>query len=434
MQSIKNKIQKTLISKPQWVFVIFASLAAFLTYSCMYAFRKTFTVATFDNEFLFGIDYKIWLITSQLIGYTLSKFIGIKLVSEMKPQNRAKYILIVIGIAQLALFLFAVTPPPWNIVWMFLNGLPLGVVWGLVFSYIEGRKTTEILGAVLSISFIFASGFVKSVGKYILLHYKVSEYWMPFVVGTIFIFPLIISVWLLNMIPPPDAKDVELRMERLPMTGSQRKEFLVNFVSILIPLTTIYVFLTILRDIRDNFAAEIWLELGMGNAPEIFTTAEIPVGLGVLLIIALMVFVKNNRMALHASLALIAIGIGICAVATIAFNMNMLSGILWMIMIGFGLYLGYISYQALLFERFIATFKQAGNIGFLFYFSDAIGYLGSVSTFVMKNFFSPTISWVKFLSNIIIYLSAVSVILFIYIFFSMQKKYRSVPTTNIQIN
>jgi len=426
MNFIQHKIQRFLDNKPQWVFVVFASLTAFFTYSCMYAFRKTFTVATFDNEFLFGIDYKIWLISSQLIGYTLSKFIGIKLVSEMKSQNRSYFILAVIGIAQLALLLFAITPRPWNIIWMFFNGLPLGLVWGLVLSYLEGRKTTEIMASVLSISFIFASGFVKSVGKYLLLNYNVSEYWMPFVVGCLFLVPLIVSVWLLNMIPAPTADDIQHRTVRLPMNANERKLFLKNFAAILIPVTAIYVFLTVLRDIRDNFAAEIWLELGMGNTPEIFTTAEIPVGIGVLLIVGLMSVVKSNKAALNTSFAFIAIGFAISMLATVAFQMQLINGVAWMILIGFGLYLGYITYQAMLFERFIATFKQAGNIGFLFYFSDAIGYLGSVSAFVLKNFYSANISWLNFLMQLVIFLSAISFLLFILTGIFLHKKYKTI--------
>ena len=167
-------IRKNLGSRNEVFFVIFAIMAAFFTYSSMYAFRKPISVATFEGMELWGIHYKIWLISSQLIGYTLSKFIGIKLVSEMKAQNRAVSILIVIGVAQLALFLFAVTPRPYNIIWMFFNGLPLGVVWGLVFSFLEGRRTTELLAAGVSVSFIFSSGFVKSVGKYLMQKFDIS--------------------------------------------------------------------------------------------------------------------------------------------------------------------------------------------------------------------------------------------------------------------
>ena len=58
-------------------FVIFAALAAFITYLSMYAFRKPFSAGTFDGLAIWGIDYKILLIISQLIGYTLSKYLGI---------------------------------------------------------------------------------------------------------------------------------------------------------------------------------------------------------------------------------------------------------------------------------------------------------------------------------------------------------------------
>lgn len=424
--SVKDKLQKALGKQPQWVFVVYATLSAFLTYSCMYAFRKTFTVATFEDQFFMGVHYKIWLITSQLIGYMLSKFIGIKLVSEMKPHLRAKYIIVIVILAQIALFLFAVTPKPYNIIWMFVNGLPLGLVWGLVFSYLEGRRTTELLGAGVSVSFIFSSGFVKSVGKYLMVNYEISEYWMPFVTGLIFIIPLVTFVWLMNMIPPPNAEDVAHRTVRLPMNNGERKEFLNKFLVLLIPMTIIYVFLSVLRDVRDNFAAEIWNELGFGNTPGIFATAEIPVGLGVLVIVALMVVFKNNLKALNLSLLLVGLGFVVNILATFAFRADMISGVLWMITVGFGLYLGYIVYHALLFERFIATFQQVGNIGFLFYISDSVGYLGSVSSFMIKNFFSPDISWVTFLGDLSWILSLIALFLCIVTYFLIQTKHKKI--------
>ena len=66
---------------------------------------------------------------------------------------------------------------------MFLNGLPLGMIWGLVFGFMEGRRTSEVLGAVLCASFIVSSGAVKSVGKLLLAHWHVSPFWMPAAVG-----------------------------------------------------------------------------------------------------------------------------------------------------------------------------------------------------------------------------------------------------------
>lgn len=173
----------------------------------------------------FGIDYKILLITAQVFGYMLSKFIGIKVVSEITPNQRIKTILLLMGIAWIALLLFAITPSPYNIIFMFLNGIPLGMIWGLVFSFLEGRRNTELLGAGLSVSFIVASGLVKSVGKFLISNYQVSEFWMPFLVGLIFVPTLFLGIWMLHKIPPPSLEDEQHRTKRVPMSRAQRRNF-----------------------------------------------------------------------------------------------------------------------------------------------------------------------------------------------------------------
>ena len=131
------------------VFSAYCIIAAFGTYFCMYAFRKPFTAATYDDQVWLGIGFKTILVASQVTGYTLSKFLGIKVVSEMPAKYRAISILGLIAVAEVALFLFAVTPVPWNFVWLFVNGLPLGMVFGLVLGFLEGRRVTESLSAGL---------------------------------------------------------------------------------------------------------------------------------------------------------------------------------------------------------------------------------------------------------------------------------------------
>ncbi len=143
----QNRVTRFLKEAPAWLFSTYAIVAAFGTYFCMYAFRKPFTAATFDGvldvPFLPAVDYKIFLIISQVVGYCLSKFIGIKVVSEMSPGKRAMAIVGVITAAEVALLLFAITPRPYNAIFMFLNGIPLGMVWGLVFGFLEGRRISE---------------------------------------------------------------------------------------------------------------------------------------------------------------------------------------------------------------------------------------------------------------------------------------------------
>lgn len=191
-----------------------AAIAAFGVYFCMYAFRKPFAVASFSNLEFFGFDYKILIIIAQAVGYFISKFIGIKFISELKPQKRILFLLIFIGVAELALLGFAVVPAPYNILFMFINGIPLGMIWGIVFSYIEGRKTTEIIGLFLCSSFVVSSGVVKSAGKFLMDSFGITEFWMPFATGLVFIIPLIIFAVLLNKIPAPNEEDIALKKRK----------------------------------------------------------------------------------------------------------------------------------------------------------------------------------------------------------------------------
>jgi hypothetical protein len=120
----------------------------------MYGFRKSYAAATYSAESLFGIDYKFLLIISQTLGYVIAKWAGIKIVSEIKRVQRIKAILILIGFAELMLLLFGLVQHPWDILYLLLNGMSLGVIFGLVIGFLEGRRNTEFLMAGLCASFI----------------------------------------------------------------------------------------------------------------------------------------------------------------------------------------------------------------------------------------------------------------------------------------
>ena len=70
------------------LFIFWAGGAALLSYSLVYALRKPFTAATFDGLDFFGMDYKTVTSIVQIFGYFLSKLIGIKVISELKKENR----------------------------------------------------------------------------------------------------------------------------------------------------------------------------------------------------------------------------------------------------------------------------------------------------------------------------------------------------------
>ena len=175
MLQLIKKIQEDKY-RDNWV-AIYASLISFLTYASVYAFRKPFTVGSFsDAPLVFGLAYKDALVISQVIGYMVSKFYGIKFIAELKNIGRGKLILILIGFAWISLLLFALTPAPYNVVFLFTNGFPLGIIWGIVFSFVEGRKATDFIGATLAVSFIFSSGFVKSIAKTLQINFAITDW------------------------------------------------------------------------------------------------------------------------------------------------------------------------------------------------------------------------------------------------------------------
>lgn len=391
-------IRQYLQRAPSIVFISYAIVAAFGVYFCMFAFRKPFVVATYENTTLWGYDlsYKSALIISQILGYALSKFIGIKAIAELRSKYRAALLLSLIGLAELALLLFALTPAPWNVFLLFFNGLPLGMIWGIVVSYIEGRRFTEILGAGLSASFIVASGAVKSVGEWLMLQFHVGEFWMPFVTGALFIIPMLFFVYLLEQIPPPNAEDIAQRTERKPMSGAERLAFFRQYALGLVMLVAFYVLLTAYRDFRDNFAPELWTALGYGKKPYVFTASEVPIAIAVLMMIGATMWIRNNKMAFKVHLAMVIAGGLLTGGATLLFEQGAIGGALWMILVGLGLYIGYVLFNCILFDRMIAAFRHKSNAGYQIYVADAFGYLGSITVLLYKDFGQAHLSRLDF--------------------------------------
>lgn len=403
---------------------LYAAIVAFLTYTMIFGFRKSFTVCTFDGMAFWGLGYKTLLVLSQMMGYLMAKFYGIKFISELKRLGRDKIVLVLVGIAWLAWLLFAIVPAPFNIIFLFINGFPLGMLWGVIFSYIEGRKTTDFIGAALAVSFIFSSGFVKSVGGWLIMQFDMSEFWVPFATGLVFALPLLLFIYLMERIPPPTEEDIDLRMHRTAMNATDRKKFIQHFLPGIIAAVLIYAFATIFRDIRDNFSADMWKEMGYLNQPAIFSKTETPITLIILVLIGSMVLIKNSFKAFMLAHVFIGLGFIVAGVSTWLFSQGSMAPIWWMTMVGLGLYMVYIPFNSVFFERMIAAFRFTGNAGFLIYVADSFGYLGSVSVLLSKEIFKVQLNWVHFFSNSVMGLSVAGVIITcysMYYFYQKQK-------------
>lgn len=383
----KSLITRFLERVPAQVLTVYAIVAAFSTYFCMYAFRKPFAAATYEGLRFFGtdIDLKTAFVISQILGYMLSKYIGIKVCSETTRKQRMWRLCGMIIAAEVALVLFAVLPAEWKLIAIFCNGLPLGMVWGLVVLYLEGRRTSELLLAGLSCSFIIASGVVKGAGRWLMEAHGYGDFTMPAVTGLIFLVPFVISAFLLNQIPEPTQRDIDARVQREPMNAGERMRFMKEFLPGMLLLLTAYFFLTAYRDFRDNYMSNILLEMGITEQTKFMLLSELPVAFGVLVMLGGLFLIRNNRWGLIGAYAIMVLGLALMGGSTLLLDNGAIRGDVWMVLVGLGAYLAYVPFGSVLFDRLIAATRVIGTAVFAIYVADAIGYTGSVGVQLYKD-------------------------------------------------
>ena len=375
-----------------------AAVAAFSTYFCMYAFRKPFTAATYEDYSgfelgaltiaggpLIVLGFKTMLVVSQLTGYMLSKVIGIKVISEMQTRNRAGTIIALVVLAELALVGFSYLPLSWKPLMLFLNGLPLGMIFGLVMSYLEGRRQTEAMSAVLCASFIVSSGTVKSIGQWLIQDMGVNEFQMPMVTGFLFLIPLIVSVWMLQKTPQPDVSDLRERSERKAMNRAARWSFFMAFWPGFCLILLVYMAITLLRTIRDDFGVELWRDMGVTEEPWGYATSETIVAICVTAFNAGAIWISHNLTALRVTFVMMCGSFVLIGLSAVMQHLGWLGPLSFMVACGVGLYLPYVAFHTTVFERLVAASGRPANMGFLLYVADSLGYLGYGLVLVARN-------------------------------------------------
>ncbi len=405
-----------------FLFILWAGGAALLSYSLVYALRKPYTAAAFEGLEIFDIDYKVAVTLVQIIGYVLSKFIGIKLVSELQRQKRLRFICLSVGMAELSLILFGIMPAPYNIVAMFFNGLSLGCMWGVIFSFIEGRRVTDILASLLGVSMIISSGTAKSAGLFVMNNLHINEFWMPALIGAIALPFLLLLGWALDRLPNPTTEDIACKSERKPLNGTQRWELFRNFMPFLIMLFLANIILVVLRDIKEDFLVNI-IDIS-GYSPWLFAQIDGIVTLLILAIFAGMVFIKSHLKALSILLLLIMVGMVGMGIISFGYQHLQLSPVAWLFLQSLCLYIAYLTFQTIFFDRFIAGFKIEGNVGFFITLNDFLGYLGTVIVLCLKEFLGPDLHWSEFYNKTAGYAAIICCIAFAGCLLYLNQRYR----------
>lgn len=410
-QTYTNGGSKEKKPMPDWIFVLWAGGTALLSYSLVYALRKPFTAAEFEGLQVFGMDYKIVVSIIQLLGYVSAKLLGIKYISELRPEGRLKFIIGSAALSEISLIAFGLLPMPYNIMALYFNGLSLGCMWGVIFSFLEGRRTTDILASIMGVSMALSSGVAKSLGLYTLNVLHVSEFWMPALIGAI-AFPLLcFTGWMMTRFPQPTAADIASRSVRVTLNGHQRWTLFRRFMPLLIMLFAANLLLTVQRDIKEDFIVCI-IDVSTVSSWA-FAQIDSIATLVLLATFALLSTTYDHLKVLCILLVLSTCGMGTLAFLGANFEQVGLPTTIWLFLQSLCLDMAYLSFQTIFFERFIACFKIKGNVGFFIITIDFVGYLGTLALLLFKEFYASHIDWASFYNSMSLYIGIVCCLAFI---------------------
>ncbi len=218
------------------------------------------------------------------------------------------------------------------------------------------------------------------------------------------------------------------------MDGQSRSSFFKQFMGGMIMLLILYFFLTAYRDVRDMYMPEVFAAMGYASEPTLFSKADLPIALGIMIVMALLNLAKNHRKGLIAVFSVMLIGMILMGVATVLKDLNIISGLWWMILIGFGAYLAYVPFGAVLFERIMASTRATGTAVFAIYLSDAIGYTGSIGIQLYKDWGQADLNYYQFIRLFTYGMATLGTVLFILsgIYFLAKAKTASITNVGLQ--
>ena len=245
---------------------------------------------------------------------------------------------------------------------------------------------------------------------------------MPALIGGIALPILALLGYSLNRLPQPTAEDIAMESKRETLNGKQRWDIFKNFMPFLTLLFIANVVLTILRDIKEDFLVKI-IDVSQYSS-WMFAQVDSVVTIIILVIFGLMVFVRSNLKALSILLGLIIISMVVMAVVSFGYEQLQLNAIVWLFIQSLCLYLAFLTFQTIFFDRFIACFKIRGNVGFFIAMNDFLGYTGTVIVLAVKEFFSPDINWTAFYNLMAGYVGVICFVAFVCSFIYLHQRYR----------
>eukprot|EP00045_Choanoeca_perplexa_P005507 m.46603 g.46603 ORF g.46603 m.46603 type:complete len:443 (-) comp13159_c0_seq1:8-1336(-) len=342
-----------------------------------------------NTENVGPLQLKVWISIASTVGYALSKIPAYSIVSTMPREKRKRWIiLLILSMLVLSLGFYAILPHFAQPIGVFLGALPASWVFGIMFTYLEGRRSTEITSGMLNFFIILGGALARAVGSAILDALPSNLHaWMPLITAGIGLPIAIVCVFLLDAVPQPTLADVRERAVRRPMPAAERGAFLKRFWPGLALLSLNYMLMVTFRSFRDYFCANVYKDMLHRDVTSMdYILADWPAGAVACSMMMGVAAVRDNRKGVQAMHVMMVLGAVILAAITVLFQIHYLSGEVSIICIGIGLYVAWLPSQAILFDRILSASDTPGTSVFLIFATDFLGYVGTLALLIYKSF------------------------------------------------
>jgi hypothetical protein len=398
--------------------LIFGFLSS-ITYFFTYGISSSIFAGKYNRYSIFG-NMKDAITIAQIIGYTIGKIVIYYNISKIKKECRFKFSILTIICSTIPLIIFGLLPDDSAIVMILLSSIFISFAWGSIIFYVEGKSNNELIYMLIYFGVISGSGVAKTFGDY-LINKNINEKWIPAICGVCGMNGYIIFLIILHLYNKNNILDRHNRQSNI--SQEQRTQFMKKYKIGLVSTALVYGLLLGYRNYRDYYSLEILHEiLGQNFKSGVYAYSEIIISVSVLFTNGLLFMIKSDRMKFYFMLYQMLIGGIIIGISTI-FTIN---SYLWIILTGFGLFVGYIPARAMLYDKLMSITHNNFSAVYLIYFADSIGYIFTIIVIIIKKY-SVEISYVDYfviLSYIVAGFSIINMIISI-IFFYMKLKFIS---------
>ena len=328
-----------------------------------------------------------------ILGFGVAKpFAATVASSPFFFRHRSKALLLLLTSSNFIVGFGNLSPAPGaKVAAVFFSSFCSSWIYGMMVTYLEGRRSTEALIAISSMCLAYTGNLSRGVGRAV-LNAGVSPEMMPLLIGTAAWVPACGLLLVLDRAPKPSEADVAARSRRVPMDLPAKRRFLSRWGGGVFLMMLAYALVTGVRSVRDLYSAQIFAAaMNVEEAPAwIFLVADAP---GAVLSAAALVavgIIRDSRRAMLAMILLMVIAITLGLGATALFQLNILGGVAWQLCLGTSVFVTYSLLSTPFYERMFAATRTEGTISFLVFASDCFGYVVTTTLLLYQDFGSPT--------------------------------------------